>query len=1392
MSQPEQREEAVFEAALQLPADQRAAYLDQTCVGDTDLRRRVEALLGAFERAGGFLNQPATPERTVRISPPPTEKPGDRIGRYKLLQQIGEGGCGVVYMAEQEEPVRRRVALKVIKLGMDTKQVIARFEAERQALALMDHPNIARILDAGVTGAPVAAGSLPAVELGFQPGGQGLDSLGREAKSETFHDSQVNPGGQMPPSTAGEAPATTLSAGRPYFVMELVRGVKITEFCDEQQLPMRQRLELFIQVCSAVQHAHQKGIIHRDLKPSNILVTVNDGKAVPKVIDFGIAKATTGQPLTDKTLFTAFEQFLGTPTYMSPEQAVMTSVDIDTRSDIYSLGVLLYELLTGVTPFDTKELLVAGLDAMRRTICEAEPVKPSTRLAQAQELERTHAGKLPLPARSSRGEGGGRGVTDGTTVDPQVTSSPKPSPPSDGGEGGSRASSRRLLREVQGDLDWIVMKCLEKDRARRYETANGLAADLARHLNDEPVTARPPSAGYRMQKFVRRHPVGLVMAAVMFLLLTVGITLTGWQARRAQQAERAERAAQAGAEQARQTALVEAEKARQAAAGEAEKRAAAQAARNALSTSDFLQAVRLVAEDNATDAVAYLVRSLSADPANDAALTRLATLLMYRTWLLPTVVMTNSSALNAVDFSSDGMRLVSAAVNGDVQVWDARTGQPQGEPLKHPTSVTAARFSADARRIVTAWGDLVRVWDAQTGQPLTGPLSDREDEPEVRAGQVAVPPMPTSPTALNRRVLAVQFSQAGDRVLTVSRDRRVRVWEVGSGRLAGGPWQHTNGIVTAEFSVDGKRIETHLRNHQLVEWDVATGQLVGEPVSRTNRADAAQLSPDGLRRLAVANRLVRVLDPQTGQSLTEPMPHDAEVSFAKFSPNGQRVVTVCNLTIRIWDAQTEPARPLRSPIGRDGYWSGRDFPRTEFSPDGRRIVMPAGSNRVCVWEAQTGERLADVTNRNRVNAVGFSPDGLRIVTADDTARVWDARTGQPQGEPMKHDSMIFSARFSPDGRRIVTASADQTSRVWDAQTGQPITGPLKHGDALTLAEFSIDGKRVLTLSSGGESPATARLWNAQTGQPLNEPVTLDETWKDMVLPSSPDGERILTPGNGMVRVWDALTGRPLTSRMVYDPPSTNASLYTSGLSSAAFSPDRKRIFTVSNQRRGERLPAHARVWDAQTGELVLEQLAVGAPGVDSARFTPDGKRIITAVGGKARVWDAQTAQPVTDLLSTGGRADTANFELLASPDGRRIVTSQSGRSAYLWDLAPAAINAPGWLPQLAEVISGKVVNKQGTLETTRLNRTEKLNVIRQKLDVLPDDDWVVWGRWLLADRATRTISPFAKVRVPEYLERLIKENTRSSLNEAEQLAAGKPEVLKRISEARQTLEQPRK
>jgi serine/threonine protein kinase len=442
-------EDSVFAVALsKRTAAERAAYLDEACKGNAALRHEVEALLQAHEQAGDFLAEPlvkAVPtsdlpsagpeEKSQSIDPSfQAEAPGTLIGPYKLLQLLGEGGMGAVYVAEQQQPVKRRVALKVIKPGMDTARVLARFAAERQALALMDHTNIAKVLDAGST-----------------------------------------------------------QAGRPYFVMELVKGVPITRYCDELHLPLRERLELFVPVCQAIQHAHQKGIIHRDIKPSNVLVCIQDGKPVPKVIDFGVAKA-LHQKLAERTMYTEVGAVLGTLEYMSPEQAELSALDIDTRADVYALGVLLYELLTGSTPLDRKRLKQAALTEAMRLIREEEPVKPSTRLTQS---------KDSLASLASL----------------------------------RRTEPNRLKKEVRGELDWIVMKCLDKDRTRRYETANGLARDVQHYLNDEAVEACPPSTGYRLQKFARKNRQLLATAAAFALFLIVAALFSAFQAWRARAAE---------------------------------------------------------------------------------------------------------------------------------------------------------------------------------------------------------------------------------------------------------------------------------------------------------------------------------------------------------------------------------------------------------------------------------------------------------------------------------------------------------------------------------------------------------------------------------------------------------------------------------------------------------------------------------------------------------------------------------------------------------------------------------------------------------------------------------------------------------------------------------------
>ena len=435
MNQPDEREQAILKVALKLSPRERAIYLDSACGADQQLRERIiQAIKNSWNSTAVSIAQtgPGDPGATTILGPPPEglgERAGDRIGRYQLLEQLGEGGMGTVWVAEQKEPVRRKVALKVIKLGLDTKQVVARFEAERQALALMDHPNIAKVFDAGAT-----------------------------------------------------------ENGRPFFVMEFVGGLKITDYCDRHNLTTRDRLDLFIRVCQAIEHAHQKGILHRDIKPANILIDFHDKAPTPKVIDFGIAKAVAGQRLTEKTVYTAFEEFIGTPAYMSPEQAEMNPLGIDARSDIYSLGVLLYELLTGLMPFESGRLKRLAPDEIRRIIREEDPPRPSTRLATL-----NHAARTTLARRH-------------------------------------RCEAPKLLQVVRADLDWIVMKCLEKDRTRRYESAGSLAADVQRYLHNQPILARPPSQFYRLRKLVRRHKPAFAVASLTLLAacLVGGLALGLW------------------------------------------------------------------------------------------------------------------------------------------------------------------------------------------------------------------------------------------------------------------------------------------------------------------------------------------------------------------------------------------------------------------------------------------------------------------------------------------------------------------------------------------------------------------------------------------------------------------------------------------------------------------------------------------------------------------------------------------------------------------------------------------------------------------------------------------------------------------------------------------------
>ncbi len=666
MALSETNEEALLALALERPAARRRSFLDAVCEDDRDLRLRLEVLLAAHDDSATTplvhaderplqaedSRQPDGPTLPLDFVDAPNEAIGQMLGRYKLLEKVGEGGCGVVYVAEQTEPVRRRVALKVIKLGMDTRSVVARFEAERQALAMMDHPNIAKVLDAGST-----------------------------------------------------------EAGRPYFVMELVRGIPITDYCDQAKLSTKDRLELFIKICQAIQHAHQKGIIHRDIKPSNILVTLHDGVPVPKVIDFGIAKATEGR-LTNATVYTQLHQFIGTPAYMSPEQAEMSGLDIDTRSDIYSLGVLLYELLTGKTPFDPRQLMSSGIDGMRRTIREKEPERPSIMVAALKGDEITTTATRRSAERS------------------------------------------KLLQQLRGDLDWIVMKCLEKDRTRRYETANGLAADIKRHLNCEPVLARPPSRLYEFQKTVRRHKFGFAAAGSVTLALALGLSFSTWQFLEKNRAYNA--AEQAMQKEVRQRLVAEQMSA------ESHERAVRlnvaygmrlMEARDLLSALQwFIEALRL-SEGKPARASIHRVRI-------GAVLRNSPRLMQF--WVL-------NSPVQHVEFSPNGQRILTAHEDGTAQLWDARTGQRVGPPLHHAQAVNWASFSPDGRRVVTASSDsTARIWDAASGQP-------------------AAPPIPHP-----GKVVRAAFSPDGSRVLVAGEDGTARIWDSASGQPLTPPLRHAD------------------------------------------------------------------------------------------------------------------------------------------------------------------------------------------------------------------------------------------------------------------------------------------------------------------------------------------------------------------------------------------------------------------------------------------------------------------------------------------------------------------------------------------------------------------------------------------------------------------------
>ncbi len=1106
-------EEALFQAARRIDVPEaRQAFLQHVCGDNTALLARLEALLQVLEEDKSFLVSPVpAPHLLATVDEPPlAERPGTLIGPYKLLEQIGEGGFGVVFMAEQQHPVRRKVALKVLKPGMDTRQVVARFEAERQALALMDHPYIAHVFDGGET-----------------------------------------------------------ATGRPYFVMELVRGIPITDFCDHNQLSIRERLELFVDVCQAVQHAHQKSIIHRDLKPSNVLVTPHDDKAVVKVIDFGIAKA-TGQQLTEKTLFTHFAQMIGTPLYMSPEQAQMSGLDIDTRTDIYALGVLLYELLTGMTPFDKERLRTVGYDELRRIIREEEPPKPSTRMSTLGQATRT--------------------VSANRKSDPH-----------------------RLSQLFRGELDWIVMKALEKDRNRRYESASAFAADVQRYLHDEPVLACPPTVAYKLGKFARRNKGALATAALLGIVLLVA----------------------AGALVA--SALL--------VASEAQTRFQVEAdAKDRLERNLYLRNIPLAqleasiynwgaVEDLLNDCPEHL-RGWEWNYLNrlpDAPL-REATAEVSR----------GISANLDLAFHPGGELLAGPGPEHTVTLWDLTRGT-KSYLTGHTEQVLCVAFRPPHGDLLasTAKDGTVRFWESASGK-------------FVRA---------IAKAHTGKSVEGLTFSPDGRLLATVGADDKARLWDVATGKqrhdFATVYRAQGRMIRRVAFSSDGRLFACGGEGNTVKVWDVATGQPKLSLAGHDNLVYGVAFSPQGDRLVSSCwGATAKVWDLKGGREVFT-VRHAGAAWSVEFSPNGALLAAAGGVedpAVRVYDARTgQLVQTLEGHAERVGC--------VAFHPDGRRLASCSMDHTVRIWELERGRQVLTLRGHgDLVTRVLFDPKGRWLASSSDDGqlRVWD---GTPEGEglgrkgvPLRgHTHKVFRVAFSPDGRQLASASQDGTVRIWDVATAHEVRTLHAHADTVFAVAFGRNGLLV-----SGSNDWALKLWDARTGMALDKWKGPEARTRGLALSS--DGKRLVTSSLVApypVWLWDVrqdAKGLRLEKRQ---PPLQAHNGPCFGL---AFSPDGKYVATAGVDGR-------VIVWDSATGQ---KQISFDRPGSRerawAVAFHPqDGRHLAAGYSGRrVRIWDCVDAKKDPVILPSGHTNDV--FSAAYSPDGRWLASS-SWYEVIIWDPA---------------------------------------------------------------------------------------------------------------------------
>lgn len=1243
-------EESLLELVRKLPHEARAAVLERECP-DAVLRARVAAILAAGDAqtcgpldvpvramdetqavvdpdaTGGYV--PADPNATGGYVPGSGTKSGENVGtiiagRYVLGELVGEGGMGSVYLAEQTEPVKRQVALKLIKVGMSSRNVLARFDAERQALALMDHPSIARIYDGGIT-----------------------------------------------------------EHGQPFFVMELVRGVPLTDYCDTKRLSVDARLQLFVQVCNAVQHAHQKGIIHRDLKPGNILVTEVDGRPTPKVIDFGVAKATE-QPLTDQFLGDD-DAIVGTPAYMSPEQANPASIDIDTRTDVYALGVILYELLTGLQPIEVKQFKRGAILEMLRMVREVDPPRPSTKLSSVDSLPNIAANRNMEPAR--------------------------------------------LTKLLRGDLDWLVMKALEKDRSRRYETANGLAADVQRYLSGEAVLAHPQSQGYRLKKFVKRNKGRVFAAGVVFLALVGGVVSTSIGMLRAEKARNAEAYQRGEAEKLAESNGKLADQNGELATAETrarlEKEAQLERTKAILFTSQMERVGSVLEKDptaamvllNNTEACPRSLRDLAWAFAERSAARR-----EYTTFPVPAGPFQTISPDGKWLAAVDGKRVPGRQTILKVTVYEVKTCAAKVTLPPFPDGVELLEFTPDGSKLAVVSDGMLRQMTPKGGRTTPG---------KVQLWDVASAKLLTKLEGHTDRITALSFSADGTRLVTASLDKTARLWDVTNRKLEHTFEGHTQEVTAVALRPDGKRLATGGLDNAIKLWDVDSRKLLDtwapapntDPELASRRLLASKggnpsqgpmfifgqlkdvvtgldFSADGTSLVSSNSNLqIEVRDAVTGQVRTTIRDLKQPIWWVKFHRDGKSVLGFQRLSqtaqrqvpgVYRWDvstAQLELTLPV--PVTTIAH--------ATYCKEQGLLAVTAGSSCAIHDLDATPELASFATTKSTGQTVVplFNRTGdLLVVGFGPLIHVWDVRTGALRYTLKGHINHVQGLAVSPDGKTLASCGlfplrGERTKddvHLWDLTTGQALRKLDLNAESIASIAFNKDGRLLAAVQIDafelGNPKAVVSVWDVEGRKQLfskdhPEIGFAGYAHDGASVAFNPVDDTLVSAAGHSLCIWDVATGLPRrairTGRSnIPDPSSLNEFV------GMAISPDGKSIVTINQTGKFNATIFDLNQWSPATGELVKHIRNFGGRRLS---FTTDGLSLVTAASNKLEVWDTITFQRRGSFPVHGTDAQAV---ATVAPDGQTLATAAlpttnflrlgalSAAEVKLWDVSRSA------------------------------------------------------------------------------------------------------------------------